>query len=352
MTKGGIPSAVLSTAKAVVPRSLRVALRPAVLSLLQPQADEWACADVSDGNEWTFRDGVRRLKCFFLCGGWKSGTHWVERLIRLHPRACMGGEFHFESLVEGYRTFLHRPGRIGHASRKLKAVGRESLARCVRRCMYAHLQPLLDKHPHVEWIGDRSPRRLDAVIPGAPHFHLLRDGRDVLVSRAYHVLRANNPDIMLFPSFADMIRRWGPEFAADPDRFTDPNIGALGHEEWVRFTVRGWAEALRDDLDAMPRLKAEGTPVHLVRYEDLHRDLERHRAELYRFLDLDPAEAKPPSHRTKTLPGFEKVDLRSASRKGQTGDWRNHFDDRLTRIFKEEAGEALIQAGYENDLDW
>jgi hypothetical protein len=102
----------------------------------------------------------------------------------------------------------------------------------------------------------------------------------------------------------------------------------------------------------MPKLVADGTPVHLVRYEDLHRELEVFRPELYRFLGLDPSEAEKPSHETKTLPGFKKVDLKSATRKGQTGDWQNHFNARITRIFKEEAGDALIQAGYEKDLKW
>ena len=63
-------------------------------------------------------------------------------------------------------------------------------------------------------------------------------------------------------------------------------------------------------------------------------------------------QAAAPSHETKTLPGFKQVDLKSATRKGQTGDWQNHFDDRLRRIFKEEAGQALVQAGYETGLNW
>ncbi|MBX3402020.1 MAG: sulfotransferase domain-containing protein [Phycisphaeraceae bacterium] len=345
-------NALVATAKAVLPRPVKDALRPVVRPWLAAPADPWACADAAAGNEWTFRDGEREFKCFFLCGGWKSGTHWVEALLNLHPRAHTIGEFHFESVVDGFSIFLGKPGRVGHHSQKLKRIARRSLYRLVRQCMYAQTKPHLDANPRVMWIGDRSPRRLDTVIPGAPHILLLRDGRDVLVSRAYHVLRANRPEVMLRPAFAEMIRRWGPEFATNPERFVDPDIGALGSDEWVRFTCRGWGEALKNDLATIPRLRAEGTPVHLVRYEDLHRDLETHRAELYRFLGLDPSEAAAPSHETKTLPGFKRVDLKAATRKGQTGDWQNHFNDRVKRIFKQVAGEALIQAGYEKDLNW
>lgn len=341
-------------AKAVLPAPVKAILRPVVRPWLPvpPRPDPWACADEPAGNEWTFADGPRRFQCFFLCGGWKSGTHWVEALLNLHPRIHTIGEFHFESLVEGFEVFLNKPGRVGSHSRKIKRIAADSFYRCVRRCMYAHMRDHIAANPKVEWLGDRSPRRLDAIIPGAPHILLLRDGRDVLVSRAYHVLRANKPEVMLRPSFAEMIRKWGPEFAANPERFADPDIGALGHDEWVRFTARGWAEALRNDLAMIPKLAAAGTPVHLVRYEDLHRDLETHRAGLYRFLGLDPTEAAAPSHETKTLPGFKKVDLKAATRKGQTGDWQNHFNDRVKRIFKQVAGEALIQAGYEKDLNW
>lgn len=39
-------------------------------------------------------------------------------------------------------------------------------------------------------------------------------------------------------------------------------------------------------------------------------------------------------------------------RKGQIGDWQNHFKDEHKQAFKEVAGEALISLGYENGYDW
>lgn len=39
-------------------------------------------------------------------------------------------------------------------------------------------------------------------------------------------------------------------------------------------------------------------------------------------------------------------------RKGQIGDWRNHFTEEHKRIFKEVAGDVLIKMGYENNYDW
>lgn len=39
-------------------------------------------------------------------------------------------------------------------------------------------------------------------------------------------------------------------------------------------------------------------------------------------------------------------------RKGSVGDWRNHFDEEHRRVFKELAGDLLIELGYEQDVDW
>lgn len=39
-------------------------------------------------------------------------------------------------------------------------------------------------------------------------------------------------------------------------------------------------------------------------------------------------------------------------RKGQIGDWKNHFTDAHKQAFKEVAGDALIKLGYETGYDW
>ena len=39
-------------------------------------------------------------------------------------------------------------------------------------------------------------------------------------------------------------------------------------------------------------------------------------------------------------------------RKGLIGDWKNHFTEEHKRLFKETAGEALIEMGYEKDYNW
>ena len=39
-------------------------------------------------------------------------------------------------------------------------------------------------------------------------------------------------------------------------------------------------------------------------------------------------------------------------RKGQAGDWRNHFTDDHREAFKQVGGDLLVRLGYEDDTDW
>ncbi len=45
-------------------------------------------------------------------------------------------------------------------------------------------------------------------------------------------------------------------------------------------------------------------------------------------------------------------DKKSHFRKGVAGDWKNHFTEKATEVFKERFGDGLIKLGYENDDDW
>jgi hypothetical protein len=39
-------------------------------------------------------------------------------------------------------------------------------------------------------------------------------------------------------------------------------------------------------------------------------------------------------------------------RSGKTGEWKKHFTDEHKRIFKDAAGDLLVQLGYEKNNDW
>ena len=42
----------------------------------------------------------------------------------------------------------------------------------------------------------------------------------------------------------------------------------------------------------------------------------------------------------------------SFQRKGQAGDWKNHFTPEITGAYKRVLGDFLIEFGYEGSTDW
>lgn len=95
-----------------------------------------------------------------------------------------------------------------------------------------------------------------------------------------------------------------------------------------------------------------------MRYEDLIADEHAAFNRMFDFAGVRAGEAERKraidgesfSRRSGRSRGEE--DVSSHYRKGVSGDWQNHFDDRLREMFKEKFGQALITTGYEADLNW
>ena len=98
--------------------------------------------------------------------------------------------------------------------------------------------------------------------------------------------------------------------------------------------------------------------VLLFKYEDLladeygtferiinHCQIDISRAHLHDIIRQNSFEAQTSRQR-----GEE--DVTAHHRKGVAGDWQNHFTERLKAAFKEVHGTALIETGYESDLNW
>ncbi len=347
------PATLADKAKAVLPRSLKDALKPLARSVGLASPDPILELTRPSISPWQIEVAGVRHNFFFLCGCWRSGTHWVARVLNLHPDVRIVGEFHFNHLLDGLAKFTAEARGAGvggwyqGSKPYLASIATESIQTLARRCVYQATR----SKPSATWIGDHSPRRLVELLPGAPNVLVVRDGRDVLISQAFHSLRVRNPAFFR-PAFRPFAERYVAEFKADPESFKGTTRGFLSEDRWVMQQARDWARYVREDLAAAKALTDSGTPVHIIRYEDLHREFEPRRRAMYEFLGLDPELAAPPSEETKTLPGFRHETVTSDNRKGVVGDWKNYFDDRITRIFKEEAGQALIDVGYEKDLNW
>jgi hypothetical protein len=96
-----------------------------------------------------------------------------------------------------------------------------------------------------------------------------------------------------------------------------------------------------------------------VRYEDLLQRPEEEAGRILRFLGAD--DGGETVRRCVEAASFEawtegrqrgQEDSTAFLRKGVAGDWRGVFTERDRQIFKEEAGELLIELGYEEDDNW
>jgi len=292
------------------------------------------------------RPDGRERRVFFLRGAPRSGTNWAAALLNLHPKVICEGEFHLENFIEvaqrhvaaEHHATSHEPARA-----ELLAGVEDLVERTIRAG--------LALSPGAEWVGDRTPRPVRELIAGAPIIWMCRDGRDVLVSWMYHLLRTNAPKI---GGAERMKGAFGDDYDAykrDPSHFNVYPEHLLGDETLVRELSRTWGEHIRNDLDALDRIGRDA-PTLKVRYEDLLADTEARRTRMYELLGLDPGEARPIGRRDRTAPGFDEKPG-SFYRKGEAGDWKHYFvNDDARRWFAEEAGAALVELGYERSTDW
>ena len=93
--------------------------------------------------------------------------------------------------------------------------------------------------------------------------------------------------------------------------------------------------------------------VMCIRFEDL---MDRRDATLNRMLDqVEKTGYKIPTPRAKSIRVLTEAIQPKKShtfRSGKTGGWRKHFSNEHKALFKEVAGDLLVQLGYEQSNDW
>ena len=244
---------------------------------------------------------VNKVVCICLP---KSGTHLLERALCLHPALYrrLTRTLHPKNVESygGIRSVLQdlRPGQLVF-------------------CHFSYQDKIADA------IRDYNVKSL----------FLIRDPRDIVVSKVFYLMRSRNHDLhQFYLSQKDFRERLLTTIQGAPEH----NVTSLG-VELNRYA--GWLDS--------------GALV--VRFEDLVGAKggsipEKQRAELsriFRFIDCPLSEYETTQISEKlfsnTSPTF---------RKGSIGDWRKHFDSEIKTAFKAVAHEQLVQYGYEDDTGW
>ena len=182
--------------------------------------------------------------------------------------------------------------------------------------------------------------------------YLVRDGRDVMTSLYFYVMRSYKKSLSRSAIETPMDRRVRSLFGAqlDPDD-VDTNLSKFLDEEFRRPFASGrvnWAQHVHSWVS-----RADPARVYFLSYEDLLVDtanclrkvlehvsvIECERRLLQRSVDHFQMSAI-----TGRVPGDS--DSSSFVRKGIVGDLKNHFNAEATEVFEHFAGDVLREAGY------
>lgn len=353
-------------------------------------------ATVRKRDEWTQElisayasSSYNGIPVFFVAGRAKSGTGWLMKLLNFHPEVLCKGEGRFfgrgrenENLknMQTGETVLRR--KIQPSSLHRAISSSEYLRLWIERSVWTRNDDL-DEHLNnltrvainyfllqdlaetgKRMVGDKTPlgtpeilKDIGEIHPQAKVIHIVRDGRDQAASWMHHLWkgardRGGQRDIE-------------PEEVAKREAFYEDREGFLSSGESI-FTedrLRQAAEIWRDIVSGNRTDGAAliGDNYTEVRYEDLLENPVREAGRLFEFLGADTDESIV--RRCVKSASFEKLSGRERGsedytldfrkhRKGIAGDWANVFTERDKDIYKEVAGELLIELGYEEDNGW
>ncbi len=206
-------------------------------------------------------------------------------------------------------------------------------------CTYDKLHEIIpDVHLNPEHIEDVGrPRFIKSHAPYRSEYpnvvYIVRDGRDVAVSFYHHCIKQQivDPDT---------------EFSTFLAQFNRGEIGAFG--SW-RDHISSWLDHGEDE-------------ILVVRYEDMLDDTAREFQRVLDFAGLNRVEKKiemaveasqfeklqkQEQKKHDEVPGLEGSDSsKRFFRKGQSGDWENHFDESDYDYFIKTNKEVLDRLGY------
>jgi sulfotransferase family protein len=268
---------------------------------------------------------------FFVCGAPKSGTTWLQRILDAHPEVCCSGEGHFitrfsvpvAKVVNAYNRDLGVEARLVYEDQPYYGgIDQDEFDEVVRGFILKRMRARAGAE--TRWIGDKTPSytrnltELNRLFPAAKIIHIVRDPREVAVSR------------MAFN------KRAGAKDACTP--------GAEQHRETLESAVESWIAAVTA-VDVFA--KTRPGLVHELRYRDLHDDPIGESERLFRFLG-----AAAPQVLLEQIAGatsFEALsgrrpgeeDPASFLRKGVPDDWQARLDPASAQLVSESCGPLM-----------
>ena len=298
---------------------------------------------------------------FFIFGHARSGTTLLARLIRLHPDVHCNWQAHFftrapmlKALVADAEVakWLSNPSNRWNRGRDLSPLVLRAAADMIleRDALKAGKMIVGDKSPSSVFHGE-AVRNVAAVYPDAYIINIVRDGRDTSLSHRFQGF-VDRQDRMTSED-----RRIRDDFVRDPQPYLSGQRSIFTEKE-IRNVTTSWVRNVNETESEGKRLYGDRF-LHL-RYEDLMASPMDEMKKIWDFLGASvptPEVAGLIDKEVNANPDAawqaeKSSDLARLIPKGQQGSWQKLFTDRDKAIFKEIAGDLLIEWGYEKDKGW
>jgi len=272
----------------------------------------------------------------FIIGAPRSGTTWLQAMVGAHPLICTTDELKIFDFFTGpwgkswqQLLKLQKDGR-GARRHGLTGVWSEDEFRdFLREFLERVYARVVQKKPEATVILDKTPGYSDYVehinwlIPQAKFIHLIRDGRDVVVS-----LQAAS-------------QGWG--------------------KMWAPKKTESAAALWKSTLLAARKGEQYGDRYLEVRYEDLLTNGAQILSSIFEFVGVPtkPVDAAAifQEHQFQKMKkegaGVQNFGLPEGFfRKGQAGDWQNSLKPNQRYSIHDTAGDLLCELGYARDSWW
>lgn len=265
-----------------------------------------------------------------LNGPAKSGTHLLSDCLSLMPKMMFSGK-HFA--LADFVTYPNNPWDAQfYLSTPRPALDKRGLKSFLSGCPQGMFITMHAKfHPDLWGLVEELQFK---------HILLLRDPRDIVVSR----------------TFFEMRETWLHHHSYYTKTLKND-------EERILATICGFDSGTATDRPrASIRESFEGYMAYLddpstlvCRFEDLvglrgGGGDDKQLAEIMRIGDFV---GRPLSREQAQLIARQMYSPASLTyRKGEIGDWKNHFTETHRRAFKDVAGDILLRLNYEDNSDW
>jgi hypothetical protein len=245
----------------------------------------------------------------------KSGTHLLMQIILGIPgmsfrKATLDSFVFFDGIRQEVKTIINAEVAIGHLSY------------------------------NTDLASDISNK-------GIKHIFISRDLRDVAVSYMHFIIN-QYPDHVLYRYFTEYL-------TTNEQRLRALICGIqLKDNEVEKYGFVSYP-GIRQEFEKIYNWKGKQNLLE-IRYEDLVRNEESQKSEIQKIIEYLWADIQELNITKENLLDLMIKNINPETcwtfRKGIIGGWKEIFTDELKALFKKNAGQFLIDLGYEKDLNW